>query len=75
MYRPCPDSPPSPLFESFADTAFALEAMDLLITVDTSEAHLAGAIGTPTFPLLTYQPSYRWLLDRSDSPWHPTMHL
>jgi len=49
--------------------------MDLLITVDTSVAHLAGAMGIPTFLLLSYQPDYRWMLERSDSPWYPTMRL
>ena len=51
------------------------EHMDLLITVDTSVAHLAGAMGIPTFLLLSYQPDYRWMLARSDSPWYPTMRL
>lgn len=65
----------APLFENFSDTAYALNAMDLLITVDTSVAHLAGAMGIPTFLLLSYQPDYRWMLERSDSPWYPTMRL
>ncbi len=65
----------APLFENFSDTAYALNAMDLLITVDTSVAHLAGAMGIPTFLLLSYHPDYRWMLERSDSPWYPTMRL
>jgi len=68
-------TPLAPLFENFTDTAYALNAMDLLITVDTSVAHLAGAMGIPTFLLLSYQPDYRWMLARSDSPWYPTMRL
>jgi len=68
-------TPLAPLFENFSDTAYALNAMDLLITVDTSVAHLAGAMGIPTFLLLSYQPDYRWMLVRSDSPWYPTMRL
>ncbi|MFN7959479.1 MAG: tetratricopeptide repeat protein [Holophagaceae bacterium] len=65
----------TPLLGDFSDTAFALNAMDLLITVDTSVAHLAGAMGIPTLLLLSYQPDYRWMLERTDSPWYPTMRL
>jgi len=43
--------------------------------VDTSVAHLAGALGCPTWILLPYMPDYRWLLDRDDSPWYPTVRL
>jgi len=46
-----------------------------VITVDTSVAHLAGALGRPTWILLPYMPDYRWLLDREDSPWYPTARL
>ena len=46
-----------------------------MITVDTSVAHLAGALGCPTWMLLSYTPDYRWLLGRDDSPWYPTMRL
>ena len=49
--------------------------LDLVITVDTSVAHLAGALGQPTWILLPYVPDYRWLLDRDDSPWYPTARL
>ena len=65
----------APWLETFSDTAFALSGMDLLITVDTAMAHLAGAMGIPTLLLLTFQPDYRWLLEREDSPWYPTMRL
>ena len=46
-----------------------------MITVDTSVAHLAGALGRPTWILLPWTPDYRWLLDRADSPWYPGMRL
>jgi ADP-heptose:LPS heptosyltransferase len=59
----------------FADTAAAMSALDLVITVDTSPAHLAGAIGKPVWLLLTYAPDWRWFLEREDSPWYPTARL
>jgi tetratricopeptide (TPR) repeat protein len=59
----------------FADTAEALAGLDLLITVDTSIAHLAGAIGRPAWVLLAYTPDWRWQLDRSDTPWYPSLRL
>jgi|SRR5665213_688204 len=59
----------------FAETAALIRCLDLVITVDTSVAHLAGALGHPTWTLLPYIPDYRWLLDRDDSPWYPTMRL
>ncbi len=65
----------APLLTNFSSTAYALSAMDLLITVDTSVAHLAGAMGIPTFLLLPFQPDFRWMLERADSPWYPTMRL
>ena len=49
--------------------------MDLVISVDTSVAHLAGAMGKKTFVLLPYSPDYRWMLDKMDSPWYPTVTL
>jgi tetratricopeptide (TPR) repeat protein len=64
-----------PLLGSFADSAYALAAMDLVITVDTALAHLAGALGLPTFVLITAFPDWRWLLDRDDSPWYPSVRL
>jgi tetratricopeptide (TPR) repeat protein len=57
------------------ETAAALEALDLVIAVDTSVAHLAGALGRPVWLLLPYAPDWRWLLGRDDSPWYPTMRL
>ena len=52
-----------------------MTCLDLVISVDTSVAHLAGALGRPVWTLLPYTPDYRWLLDRDDSPWYPTMRL
>jgi ADP-heptose:LPS heptosyltransferase len=49
--------------------------LDLVITVDTSVAHLAAALGRPTWILLPHPPDYRWLLGRDDSPWYPTARL
>lgn len=61
--------------ESFADTAALLSELDLLITVDTSIGHIAGAMAMPTWILLPHTPDWRWLLDRQDTPWYPTMRL
>jgi tetratricopeptide (TPR) repeat protein len=61
--------------ESFNDSASIIQAMDLVITVDTSLAHLSGALGKPTLILLPWSPEWRWLLDRQDSPWYPTATL
>jgi tetratricopeptide (TPR) repeat protein len=59
----------------FAETAALLRCLDLVIAVDTSVAHLAGALGCPTWVLLPYNPDWRWLLGRDDSPWYPTIRL
>jgi len=59
----------------FADTAALCDLMDLVVSVDTSVAHLAGALGRPVWLLLPWVPDWRWLLDRSDSPWYPTARL
>lgn len=59
----------------FADSAALLANLDLLITVDTSLAHLAGSIGVPTWVALPFCPDWRWLLDRSDSPWYTNLKL
>ena len=59
----------------FADTAAVVQSLDLVITVDTAMAHLAGALGRPVWVLLSAFPDWRWLLDRDDSPWYPTMRL
>lgn len=68
-------TPLAPLLSNFSDSAFALDAMDLVITVDTALAHLAGALGIPTLLLLHAFPDWRWLLDREDSPWYPTLRI
>ncbi len=64
-----------PWLGDFSDTALALSSMDLLITVDTAVAHLAGALGIPTLLLVTFAPDWRWMLDRADSPWYPTLRI
>lgn len=61
--------------EDFADTAGLMSNLDLILSVDTAAAHLAGALGLPVWTLLSHAPDYRWLLDREDSPWYPTMRL
>ena len=59
----------------FADSAAILSHLDLVIAVDTAIVHLAGALGVPTWLLLPYAPDWRWLLDRADSPWYPSLRL
>ena len=65
----------SETFEDFTDTAAAIENLDLVISVDTSVLHLAGAMGKMTWALLPFSPEWRWMLHRQDSPWYPTMRL
>ncbi|WP_376100560.1 tetratricopeptide repeat protein [Roseomonas sp. CCTCC AB2023176] len=60
---------------SFTETAAVLSALDLVVAVDTSVAHLAGALGRPVHLLLPHLADWRWMLDRADSPWYPTMRL
>jgi hypothetical protein len=59
----------------FAETAALISQLDLVISVDTAVAHLAGAMGRPVWTLLPFAPDWRWLLVREDSPWYPTMRL
>lgn len=80
--RQCAEWPgPAPLLDldgeitSFEDTAAILQKIDLLISVDTSVAHLAGAIGRPAWVMLPYAPDWRWLLEREDTPWYPSLRL
>lgn len=61
--------------KNFADTAALIANLDLIIAVDTSVAHLAGALAKPVWLLLPYIPDWRWLLDRDDTPWYPTARL
>lgn len=65
----------APLLSDFSDSAYALSGMDLVITVDTALAHLAGALGIPTLLLVSYLPDWRWLMGREDSPWYPTLRI
>jgi tetratricopeptide (TPR) repeat protein len=59
----------------FADTAAVISLLDLVVAVDTSVVHLAGALGKPVWVLVPFSPDFRWLLAREDSPWYPTMRL
>jgi tetratricopeptide (TPR) repeat protein len=61
--------------DDFADTAALIQALDLLITVDTSAAHAAGALGRPVWVLNRFDRCWRWMMDRTDTPWYPTMRL
>jgi tetratricopeptide (TPR) repeat protein len=73
--------PPWPLIDlapeltDFADTAAAIDCLDLVISADTAVAHLAGALNQPVWTLIPFVPDYRWLLGREDSPWYPSMRL
>ncbi|MFD2184207.1 tetratricopeptide repeat protein [Rhodoplanes azumiensis] len=64
-----------PDLADFAATAAAVQNLDLVITVDTAVAHLAGALGRPVWILLPFSPDWRWLTGRTDSPWYPTARL
>lgn len=59
----------------FGDTAALIEAMDLVISIDTAVAHLAGALAKPVWLMLPFNPDWRWLIGRDDSPWYPTARL
>jgi len=59
----------------FAETAALMQALDLVVTIDTGIAHLAGALGRPACVLLPYAPDWRWMTNRADSPWYPTARL
>jgi len=65
----------APHLEDFAETAAAIAHMDLVISVDTAVVHLAGALGTMVWTLLPFNPDWRWMLNRDDSPWYPSMRL
>lgn len=65
----------APMLGDFSDTAAAVSALDLVISADTSVAHLAGALGRPVWMMLPYSLDWRWLTQREDSPWYPTMRL
>jgi hypothetical protein len=61
--------------KDFSDTAAVIANLDLVISIDTSVAHLAGALGKPIWILLSFTPDWRWLLERNDCPWYPTARL
>jgi ADP-heptose:LPS heptosyltransferase len=65
----------SPEIKDFEDTAAILSVADLLISVDSSPVHLAGALGRQTWIMLPFVPDWRWLQDREDTPWYPTHRL
>lgn len=65
----------APKFADFADTAAAMMQMDLVVSVDTAACHLAGALGRRAWTLLPHAPDWRWLTDRADTPWYPSMRL
>jgi hypothetical protein len=67
--------PLAPAVSDYADTAAIIAQLDLIISVDTSVAHLAGALGKPVWMLLGRHADWRWLLDRADTPWYPGMRL
>jgi tetratricopeptide (TPR) repeat protein len=80
LQKGAPNAPPfmtdlTADIRDFADTAALIVNLDLVISVDTSVAHLAGALGRNVWTLLPVRPEWRWLLDREDSPWYPTMKL
>jgi ADP-heptose:LPS heptosyltransferase len=61
--------------EDFLDTAGLINELDLVISVDTSVAHLAGALGKPVWLLNRFESEWRWMLERTDSPWYPGMKI
>lgn len=65
----------APDIREFADTAAIIAQLDLVISVDTAVAHLAGALGRPVWMLVPYVSEWRWLTEREDTPWYPTMRL
>jgi hypothetical protein len=65
----------APLIRDWGDTAALVSQLDLVISVDTGVAHLAGAVGKPVWVLLCHAPDWRWMLEREDSPWYPTARL
>jgi tetratricopeptide (TPR) repeat protein len=82
LQREAPDAVPfegavpmGDLMETFADTALLLDSMDIVVTVDTSTAHLAGALGKPTMLMLPFRNEWRWMTATAGSPWYPTMRL
>jgi hypothetical protein len=64
-----------PELNDLADTAAVMSLMDLVVSTDTSLVHLAGALARPLWVMLQFIPDFRWLLEREDNPWYPTMRL
>ena len=64
-----------PSLHTFADTATIITQLDLVISIDTAVAHLAGAMGKPVWTLIPFAPDWRWMMTREDSPWYPSMRL
>jgi ADP-heptose:LPS heptosyltransferase len=62
-------------FADFGDTAAVIDQLDLVISVDTAVAHVAGALGKPVWLMVPFQADWRWMLDREDSPWYPSLRL
>jgi len=71
----CAAIDPTGSLVDFAETAGLVEALDLVITVDTSVAHVAGALGTPVWVMSRFSACWRWLMQREDSPWYPSMRV
>ena len=73
--RPVNNAPSTPNLTLFNNSLVGSSSVDLVISVDTAVAHLAGALNRPTWLLLPQNADFRWLKDRSDSPWYPSMRL
>ena len=65
----------SPLLTDYAETAALIANLDLVLTVDTSVAHVAGALGVPCWVMLPFAPDWRWMLGRDDTPWYASLRL
>jgi ADP-heptose:LPS heptosyltransferase len=65
----------SPWLTDYAETAALIAALDVVVAVDTSVVHVAGALGKPAWVMLPYAPDWRWLLGRDDSPWYSSVRL
>jgi hypothetical protein len=75
LWNANPPFPAIDLAPDFPNTAAAIEALDLVVTIDTSIAHLAGALGKRTFLMLPYNASFQWMVNREDTAWYPAMRL
>ena len=65
----------APELRDYDDTMAVLDSIDLLVTVDTSVGHLAGAMGRPAWLMLPFAPDWRWMAERTDTPWYPSLRL